>query len=187
MRPCRWLVVLVFVLCLCPVEAFAQRATTGTVTGRVIDSSGAVLPGVAVTLKSAEALGVFTGVTDAQGLYRVSNLPPATYDVEAALEGFQSVVRQVIVRLNGVSEVDFTLSIGSVAETVTVTAQASIVDPERAGLSININNKALTSIPTTVNRQFQDVWLMVRDRWESAAPASTASTSPIRTTATSTR
>ena len=150
-------------LALSPALVSGQRATTGTVTGRVIDPSGAVLPGVAISLKSDEALGVFSGVTDAQGLYRVSNLPPATYDVEAALQGFQSVVRQALVRVNAVTEVDFTLSVGSVAETVTVTAQASIVDPERAGLSININNKALTSIPTTVNRQFQDVWLMVPD------------------------
>src|SRR5262249_28642304 len=132
---------------------------TGTVAGKISDSSGAVLPGVTVTLTSPEALGQFTGVTDGQGLYRVTNLPPATYDIRAELAGFQTVIRKAPVRLNAVTEVDFTLSVGTVSETVTVTAEAPIVDPERAGLSVNINNQALTSVPVTTNRRFQDAWL----------------------------
>jgi hypothetical protein len=154
---------LVLLVALAPGIALAQQATTGVVTGRVVDSSGAVLPGVTVSLKSPEALGTFTGVTDAQGLYRVGSLPPATYAVTAELQGFERVVRQAIVRVNGVTEVDFALSVGSVAETVTVTGAVSTVDTERAGLSVNINNQALTSVPVTTNRRFQDVWLMVPD------------------------
>ncbi len=151
----------VFVLLLVPAPATAQRATTGTVTGRVVDSSGGILPGVTVSLQSPEALGVFTATSDGDGFYRVANLPPATYSVKAELSGFQSVIRQVTVRLNGVIDVDFTLSVGSVSETVTVTGDAPIVDPERAGLSVNISNKALTAVPVTTNRRFQDAWLVV--------------------------
>src|SRR6476660_8905512 len=109
-------------------SAFAQRTTTGTVIGKIVDSSGAVLPGVTVTLTSPEALGQFTGVTDGQGAYRVTNLPPATYDVRAELSGFQAVIRKAPVRLNAVTEADFTLSVGAVSETVTVTAESPIVD-----------------------------------------------------------
>ena len=151
----------VFALLLVAVPASAQRATTGTVTGKVTDSSGAVLPGVTVSLQSPEALGQFTAVSGGDGFYRVSNLPPATYDVRAELSGFQSVIRKATVRLNGVIDVDFTLSVGSVSETVTVTGEAPIVDPERAGLSVNISNKALTAVPVTTNRRFQDAWLVV--------------------------
>src|SRR5437588_6235244 len=107
-RPCA---AIALVLALAPAAAFGQRATTGTVTGKIADSSGAVLPGVTVLLKSPEALGEVTAVSDAQGIYRVANLPPATYDVRAELSGFQSVVRQATVRLNGVTDVDFTLSV----------------------------------------------------------------------------
>ena len=114
-----------------------------------------------MTLSSPEALGQFTGVTDSQGAYRVTNLPPATYDVRAELSGFQTMIRKAPVRLNAVTEVDFTLSVGAVSETVTVTAESPIVDPERAGLSVNINNQALTSVPVTTNRRFQDAWLVV--------------------------
>jgi hypothetical protein len=159
LRPSR----LAALFALLPAIAVAQRTTTGTVAGKVVDSSGAVLPGVTVTLKSAEALGAFTAVTDGTGTYRVANLPPALYEARAELQGFQTVTRQVTVRLNAVLDVDFTLSVGSMAETVVVTGEAPIVDPERAGLSINISNKALTSVPLTTDRKFQDVWLMVPD------------------------
>ena len=155
----RFLIVLA--LLFTPAAASAQRATTGTVTGKIVDSSGAVLPGATVTLSSPEAMGQFTAVSDDNGFFRVANLPPATYDVKAELSGFQSVIRQATVRLNGVLDVDFTLSVGSVSETVNVTGESPIVDPERAGLSVNISNKALTSVPVTTNRRFQDAWLVV--------------------------
>jgi hypothetical protein len=146
---------------LMPTLAFGQRTTTGTVTGKIVDSSGAVLPGVTLTLTSPEALGQFSAVTDAQGMYRVTNLPPATYDVRAELAGFGTMIRKETVRLNAVTEIDFTLSVGSVAETVTVSGESPIVDPERAGLSVNLNSQALTSVPVTTNRRFQDAWLVV--------------------------
>jgi hypothetical protein len=152
-----WVLVLV---CL-PAAAFAQRTTTGTIIGKVLDSSGGVLPGVTISLKSPEALGQFTAVTGGDGVYRVTNLPPATYDIRAELSGFQSVIRTAPVRLNAVTEVDFILSVGSVSETVMVTAESPIVDPERAGLSVNINSQALTTVPVTTNRRFQDAWLVV--------------------------
>ena len=93
---------IVLALLFTPAAASAQRATTGTVTGKVVDSSGAVIPGVTITLQSPEALGVFSTVSDANGLYRVANLPPATYDVKAELSGFQTVIHREPIRLNGV-------------------------------------------------------------------------------------
>jgi len=144
-----------------PAVVVAQRTTTGTVAGKIVDSSGAVLPGATVQLTSAEVLGQFTAVSDGQGVYRVTNLPPGNYDVRAELSGFGTVIRKAPVRLNSVTEVDFTLSVGTVAETVTVTAESPIVDPERAGLSVNINSEALTTVPVTTNRRFQDAWLVV--------------------------
>src|SRR5204863_6145453 len=150
-----------FILLFVPAVAVAQRATTGTVTGKVVDASGAVLPGVTITLQSPEALGQFTAVSDAAGTFRVGNLPPATYDARAELAGFQTVIQKAIVRLNAVVDLQFTLGVGTVAETVTVIGESPIVDPERAGLSVNINNQALTSVPVTTNRRFQDAWLVV--------------------------
>jgi hypothetical protein len=94
-------------------------------------------------------------------MYRAANLPPATYDVRAELEGFDSVVRSVMVRVGATVAVDFTLRVGSLSETVTVLGEAPIVDPERAGLSVNISNTALTSLPINANRRYTDVFALV--------------------------
>jgi hypothetical protein len=145
---------------LTPIVVLAQASGTGTVTGRIVDSSGGVLPGVTVTMKSAQALGQFTAVTDAQGLYRIANLPPAAYDARAELQGFQTVAQTVTVRVASTLAVDFTLTVGAMTETVNVTAESQIVDPERAGLSINISNEALTQVPISTQRRYQDVWAL---------------------------
>ena len=144
-----------------PSFGLAQASGTGSVIGRVADSSGAVLPGVTVTLKSPEALGRYTGLTDAEGLYRVNNLPPATYEARAELQGFQASVQRITVRLNSTTSADFALAVGSMSETVTVTGDTATVDPERAGLAININNEALTSLPVSTQRRYQDIWALV--------------------------
>ena len=148
-------------LLLIPALSSAQRTTTGTIVGRIVDADGGVMPGVNVTIKSPEALGTSTVITDAKGEYRAGNLAPGTYEIRAELAGFQTVIRNEVVRLGGVTQVDISLKIGSLSETVTVTGESPLVDPERAGLSVNINNAALTSVPVTTNRRFQDVWLMV--------------------------
>src|SRR6266568_8516368 len=152
---------LVLAFALLPALAFGQRTTTGTIAGKIIDSSGAVMPGVTISVSSPEALGQFSAVTDAQGVYRITNLPPATYDIRAELASFQTIIRKETVRLNAVTEVNFTMAVGSVAETVTVSGASPIVDTERAGLSVNLNSQALTSVPVTTSRRFQDAWLVV--------------------------
>ena len=105
--------------------------------------------------------GSDTGLTDAQGLYRVNNLPPATYDARAELQGFQTSLHKVTVRINSTVTVDFALSVGSMSETVTVSAESPTVDPERAGLAVNINNEALTALPVSTQRRYQDIWALV--------------------------
>ena len=150
--------VLAMLFALIPVAALGQAAVTGTITGRIVDSSGGVLPGVVVTLKSSDALGEYTGVTDNQGVYRIQNLQPATYDARAELQGFQSAATKVTVRLGTTTELNVTLSVGSMTETVTVSAETPIVDPERTGVAVNINNTALTTVPISTNRRYQDVW-----------------------------
>jgi hypothetical protein len=157
----RSVVVLFAVLMSLPVLARAQASGTGSVIGKVADTSGGVLPGVTVTLKSPEALGSFTAVSDAQGLYRLNNLPPATYEARAELQGFQTSQRTVTIRLGAAAALDFALTVGAMSETVTVTSDPSTVDPERTGLAVNINNAALTSVPVSTQRRYQDIWALV--------------------------
>ena len=100
--------------------AFAQ--SDGSVRGFVKDEQGAVLPGVTVTATSPALLAPVTWrSTDASGYYRLLNLPPGTYAITAELAGFSTFRREGVVMRAGLTlTVDIDLTIGSLAETITV-------------------------------------------------------------------
>jgi hypothetical protein len=90
---------------------YAQR-TTGNLSGVLKDSSGAVLPGVTVTVAGPNIVGVKTTVTNEVGLYRVMNLPPGEYLVTFSLTGFKTVNRKgVHVSLGQQAEADAQLEV----------------------------------------------------------------------------
>src|SRR5207247_7947879 len=109
-----------------PAAAHAQ----GSITGVVKDTSGAVLPGVAVEAASDVLIEkVRTAVTDGNGQYRIIDLRPGTYTVTFTLTGFSAVKREGI-ELSGsfVASVNAELKVGGVQETITVTGETPIVD-----------------------------------------------------------
>src|SRR5262245_58864556 len=82
-----WLLaVLVALSC---VASAAAQTITGRIDGRIADSSGAVLPGVTVTLVNTATGLTVTQVTDENGVYTATNLPVGTYNVSAELQGFR--------------------------------------------------------------------------------------------------
>jgi hypothetical protein len=96
--------------------ASAQTAT-GTISGTVHDSTGAVIPGVAVTTRNVATGASRSAVTDAQGRYRIANVEPGEYELRAALTGFRTAVRSsLIVTVGGITETDLELTVGSVAD-----------------------------------------------------------------------
>ena len=108
--------------------AVAQQLSA--ITGQVRDESGAVLPGVTVSV-SSPVLQVkqVTDVTNVQGEYRVTPLPIGTYTVSYLLDGFASM-RQEGIRLDlgATVRLDITLKLGTLAETLTVSGAAPVVD-----------------------------------------------------------
>src|SRR2546426_4244593 len=93
------------------------QVISGTVEGRVTDSSGAVLPGVTITALNTATAATFTVATTSEGLYRVPYVPSGTYDVRADLSGFRTETKQgVAVRVNDSAVVDFTLTVAPVSE-----------------------------------------------------------------------
>ena len=128
-----------------PASAQAVRAT---VLGTVTDRTGAVLPGATITVTNTDTRVAQTTVSDSQGHYTLTNLPPAPYDIEAALSGFQTVVRtgvRLVVGSEGV--VDFTLGPSAVQETVTVTADAPVVETVSVALGTVIEQKQIAELP----------------------------------------
>src|SRR5688572_8818867 len=131
---------------LLPSLAFAQ----GTLTGTVRDQSGAVLPGVTVEASSPALIEkTRTTVTDSAGQYRIEQLRGGFYSVTFSLAGFQTVTRQGL-ELQGsfAATVHAELTVGSVAESVTVSGDAPVVDVQSATRQRVIDQELLVAIPT---------------------------------------
>ena len=146
----RFVRVLSIFLCLCfamaVLPAFAQQ--TGSISGKVSDSSGGVLPGVTVEARSDVLPGPRVTVTESDGNYQLQALPPGTYTVTYALQGMQTVTRQVTVSLNQITTSDASLGVGGVAETVQVTATTTYVDRTSAALTNGMSSEDLDKLPT---------------------------------------
>jgi hypothetical protein len=128
----------------------AQAQTTGSITGLVTDTSGAVMPGVTVTLTSDRLIGgPQTQVTDANGNYRFDRLVPGTYAAKFELQGFRVIDRPDI-RISAafVATINAKLEVGNLAETITVTGESPTVDVRSNVQQTVMNQEILEGIPT---------------------------------------
>jgi hypothetical protein len=127
--------------------AWAQGSQTGTLSGTVIDQGGLVLPGVTITVTSPSLQGARSTVSDENGHYSIPGLPPGTYSVRFELQGMGPVVREnTVVPLGGVANIDATLGLASVSETVTVTAETPSVLATPTAVT-NITAQEVASLP----------------------------------------
>ena len=111
-------------------RASAQStAANGAIEGIVADNSGGVLPGVTVTVTNTQTGTVRSVVTNENGLYRASLLPLGAYRVTAELQGFKTFAQAgVTVGVGQTANVDVRLEVGDLSETISVTADAPVVD-----------------------------------------------------------
>ena len=129
-------------------SAFAQGV--GAIGGTVTDDSGAVLPGVTVTLSNPGVIGGNQmAVTDTTGAYQFTRLVPGTYSVSAELQGFRRMVQEgVRVNADNTSRADLKLAIGEVAETITVAGAAPLLDTTSAMNQTVMSREVLDTVPT---------------------------------------
>jgi len=141
-------VVMTACLVAAPLSASAQEQT-GTISGVVRDTSGAVLPGASIEVESiARGVIVGTTVTDLTGTYRFVGLLPGLYNVTARLQGFTAArVEQVDLRLGQLLTVDVSLSPGGVAETIQVTAESPLIASKQSAKSFSIDQELLAKLP----------------------------------------
>ena len=141
-------------------QAFAQgggASTTGSINGKVLDASGAVLPGVTVTAASASLMGVQTSVTDSGGNYRFPALPPGTYALSYELPGFNTLKRENIeITMGFTATVNVDLKVASLQETVTVTGESPVIDTSSTRVQQNFKLEALQEIPNA-----RDLWALL--------------------------
>ena len=127
--------------------ALAQ-VDTGTISGIVTDSSGAVVPGAAITVTQQETNIRVTLATNEAGFYSAPGLHPGHYDVAVTREGFQAQRKTgVELRVQDRLEINFTLTVGAMSSEVTVAAAAPLLESETSSLGQVIQEKTVTDLP----------------------------------------
>ena len=142
-----WSVVLALLIVGASAPAFAQR-TTGEISGKVIDESGGTLPGVTVTLHGEAVPGAPSVVTSETGAYRFPVLPAGAYALEFALEGFgMSKYEALRVAIGQTLDLNVTMKVSALNETLTVTGTAPVVNVTTSEVSTNYNREWVQSAP----------------------------------------
>jgi hypothetical protein len=148
------------VVVLLAVPAPAQvDVTTGRIAGVITDENGQPVPGVTVQAKSRGTGLTLVQVTDARGLYRILNMPVGAWDVSASVSGFQRQTRTVNVTLGSAPTVDFALRLTGVAQEVTVTGEAPVVETTQTATQVTVDNNAIASLPSN-GRNFTNFVLL---------------------------
>jgi len=142
---------LLLALCLVGMAASAGAQSDAGIYGLVTDQSGAVLPGVTVTV-TGPALQVpsVAAITDPTGDYRISPLPIGTYEVEYSLQGFQTIRQQEIRLTVGFqAKLDIKMQVGSLEETITVSGASPVVDVTATSSGMVLTKETLELTPTS--------------------------------------
>src|SRR5918993_4070292 len=142
-------------VCLTATSAFAQQ--TGEIFGRVVDKSGAVLPGATVTVAGPALIQPRVATTSETGSYRVPELPIGTYSVTFELAGFRTTVMQDIrVTIGFRAQVNAELGVSNVQETITVTGESPLIDTRETGTKTAFDLETLQNLPSA-----RDPWVML--------------------------
>ena len=136
-----------------PTEARAQSNNNGGIAGEARDASSGVLPGVTVEATSPALIEkVRTVVTDGQGRYNIVDLRPGVYTVTFTLPGFSTFKREGVEITTGfTARVDGDLTVGALAETVTVSGASPVVDTQNVRAQTVVSRAILDSLPTAQN------------------------------------
>src|SRR4051812_900461 len=141
-------------LCVLAFPLFAQ-VQSGNIFGKVQAKDGTALPGVTVMLTGVGAPQTF--VTDTQGAFRFLNLSPGTYAVKAELAGYGATTRQGInVSIGQNADLNVMLN-PSVQESITVTAEAPLLDVRKAGTGATVTQVELANVPSG-----RDPWVVLQ-------------------------
>src|SRR5262249_30844818 len=126
----------------------AQSVASGTIEGTVVDPTGAVVVGAMVEIRNPITGFQQTAVTDSMGAFRFTNIPFNPYHVQVAQQGFATAAQDVNVRSTVPVPVKITLSVASVAETVSVQADAGDILENVPYAHADVNVTTLDKLPT---------------------------------------
>src|SRR5437867_4177070 len=144
----RYLPVLLISLIFLSGIAVSAQVTTATIAGVVQDASGAVIPGVSITIKNVETGVTRTATSDEGGRYTVPELTLGDYEVQAQLPGFQTEVRSGITLTVGrVALVNIARMVGQLSDKVSITAEAPLVESTTSAMSSLVDERTIRDLP----------------------------------------
>jgi len=139
----------------------AAQGGDGSLRGTVRDEQGGAMPGVTITATSPALITPAVAVSESDGTYRVINLPPGTYTVQAELQGFTTFRREgVVLRAAANFQVDITMSLGAVQETITVSGDSPMLEVSRPSNVLNIDAEFQTQVPVVEGKYWSDFLMM---------------------------
>src|SRR6202166_3851784 len=148
MRVVRFGLLVLSISCLLPAEAMAQGETTSAIIGQVRDTTNAVVPDATVTITDPKTGLRRSAKTDEAGRFNFPQLKPGTYSVKVEVQGFEPRQNDNVVSGLGQKQtVDFTLKVARSNETVEVSSEAPLINPENANTSTTLNTSALDDLP----------------------------------------
>src|SRR5262249_11722315 len=151
-----WILVLIVAFLAVTPSLLAQSAGTGAVTGRVTDATGAVIPGVTVTLTSTDTNQTRTTTSDENGSYRVALLPPGNYGARFAIPGFKTSEGSLVtVRVTETVALDRALEVGAQTEAVTVETQTEVLHTTTSTLGGTVGAPTVTQPPRSTRNYTQ--------------------------------
>jgi hypothetical protein len=141
-------ILFVFAALMIPMSASSQELR-GKITGRVIDSNDAAVPGATVTITDLARAGTTTLTTSKDGIFDAPLLLPGSYQVLVEASGFKKALQdKVVVAINETTNLTITLDVGTVQETVTVTSEASQLKVSDPNLGLTIDRKRVDELPS---------------------------------------
>jgi len=129
-------------------NAAMGQDVTATITGTVMDPSGAAVVGATVTAKSVERGTIFKAQSNEDGIYRITQLPVGNYDLRVEKDGFQTTLYPAFTLvLNQIARIDVQMKVGQVSQTVEVSGAAPIMKTEATQIDTIIDSKTNEALP----------------------------------------
>ncbi len=149
-------------LCVSAISSFAQQATTATMTGRVLDQNGAVIPGAQVSVTQQGTSARRETTTNTDGIYVLTGLAPGEYVVKVNATGFSSRTSEapVALQVGQTTTLDVTLEVGSITYTEDLVGEMPLIDTHISAVDGLIDNKLIDTLPLN-GRNFLELALLV--------------------------
>jgi hypothetical protein len=148
--------VLFFALLACFAGSVWGQQVTAAITGKVTDPSGAAVVNAKITATDVDRGTPWTSTTNGDGAYNIPRVPIGTYDVKVEMQGFQTMTQShIALEMNQIARLDFQLQVGSLSQTVEVTATEPVLQTQDTSLGQHIDARTNEELPLATRNYVQ--------------------------------